>query len=318
MRKPLILAHFFAILALLLNLPAMAQPVAEPRTKLTVATYNIENLFDVFDDPYTADEGTKVKPREQLEKVAAMIRKLDADVIAFEEIENENVLKAFITEMLGDMNYKYVAAATTNDGRGIRTAIASRLPIQSIVSYRFLDLKLEGDERTWRFARDLMHVKLEVSKDRTLHTFIVHLKSKSSRDEGDDKQGASWRLAEATMSRKLIDGIIAKDPQAWVIMTGDLNDTPDSPPIKQLTSDLPVAGDRPASKGLTDLHEHLTGEEAISYLKKPYRSRIDYILTSPALGKRVVKESAKIVNSETELTAGSDHAPVIATFDVKE
>ena len=316
MRKPLILPHVFVVLALLLNLPAMAQPVAEPRTKLTVATYNIENLFDVFDDPYTADEGTKVKPREQLEKVAAMIRKLDADVIAFQEIENENVLKAFITEMLGDMNYKYVAAATTNDGRGIRTAIASRLPIQSIVSYRFLDLTLEGDERIWRFSRDLMHVKLEVSKSRVLHTFIVHLKSK--RDAPDDKQGASWRLAEATMSRKIIDSILAKDPTAWVIMTGDLNDIPDSPPIKQFTSDLPAAATRPASKGLTDLHEHLTGEDAISYLKKPYRSRIDYILASPELGKRVVKESAKVVNSEIEMTTGSDHAPVIATFDVKE
>lgn len=318
MRTRPFIPHFSVVIALLLSLPLHAQPVAQPRTTVTVAAYNIENLFDVFDDPYTADEGTKVKPREQLEQVATMIRKLNADVIAFEEIENENVLKAFITEMLGDMNYKYVAAATTNDGRGIRTAIASRLPIQSIVSYRFLDLTLEGDQRTWRFARDLMHVKLEVSKDRTLHAFVVHLKSKSSRGEGDDKQGASWRLAEATMARKIIDGILAKEPDAWILMTGDLNDTPDSPPIKQLIGDLPASATRAASKGLTDLHEHLMGEDAISYLKKPYRSRIDYILTSPALAKRVVKESAKIVNSDTTLTAGSDHAPIIATFDVKE
>ncbi len=289
-------------LLLLLVTTAEAQPKAEG--KLTVATYNIENLFDVFDDPYTADEGTRVKPRAELEKVASLLRTIDADVVAFQEIENEPVLKAFVTEMLGDMGYKHVAAGSSNDGRGIRTAIASRLPIQSITSYRHLDLQLEGDERTWRFARDLMHVRLKVGDSQSLHVFIVHLKSK--RDDGADKQGAAWRLAEATMARKIIGDLIAREPDAWVIMTGDFNDTPESPVIRKLL----------AGEALADLHASLKGEDAITYLKKPYRSRIDYILTSPALSRRVVKDSARIVNGDTDLTAGADHAPAVATFDV--
>ena len=294
---------FFSwLLMLVVVASAQAQPKLEG--KLTVATYNIENLFDVFDDPYTADEGTRVKPRAELEKVATLLRKIDADVVAFEEIENEQVLKAFVTEMLGDMGYKYVAAATSNDGRGIRTAVASRLPIESITSYRHLDLTLEGDERTWRFARDLMHVKLKVSDTQSLHTFVVHLKSK--RDDGADKQGANWRLAEATMARKIIGDLVQKDPKAWIIMTGDFNDTPESTPIQKLLS----------GELLTDLHASLEGEAAITYLKKPYRSRIDYILTSPALTKRVIKGSPRVVNDDVEMIAGADHAPVVATFDV--
>ncbi len=309
MKKPIVVALFLWLL-LLSPAAAWAEPVKPGQLK--VATYNIENLFDVFDDPYTPDERTRVKPREQLEQVAAMIRKLDADIIAFQEIENEHVLKAFITEMLGDMNYKYVACGSTNDGRGIRNAIASRLPIRSITSHRFIDLKLEDDPRLWRFARDLMQVQIELSDQRVLHTFIVHFKSK--RDDGADKQGASWRLAEATAVKRIIDGLLKADPQAWIIMTGDLNDTPESAPVQKLLAPADTEG----GSRLTDLHAHLTGEEAVSYLKKPHRDRIDYIMTSPALTRRLVKESAVIVNSDTDLTAGADHAPVVATFEIKD
>ena len=42
-----------------------------PRPKtITIATYNLYNMFDVYDDPYSADEGTRVKPRAEIENVA--------------------------------------------------------------------------------------------------------------------------------------------------------------------------------------------------------------------------------------------------------
>jgi endonuclease/exonuclease/phosphatase family metal-dependent hydrolase len=308
---PAALALFVALCASAIGEPA-APPPESPRTTLTVAAFNIENLFDVWDDPYTSDEGTDVKPREELEKIAATIRKLNADVIGLSEVENEGVLKSFVAQMLGDMGYKHVAAAASNDGRGIRTAVVSRLPIRSITSYRFLDLKLDGATRTWRFARDLMHVQLEVSDKRTAHAFVVHLKS--MRDDGDDKKSMNWRTAEALMARKIIDGVQAKEPGAWVVMLGDFNSLADTPPMKALTDDAATGGHE--VKPLIDLHAHVPLDTA-SYLKKPYRSRIDYILANEPLAKRVVKESAKVVE-EKELAGGSDHAPVVATFDVKE
>ena len=75
---------------------------AAPRTKLTIATYNVQNLFDVFDDPYTKDEGTRVKPLDQIKQIAGVLRKLDADVIAFQELENEGVLREMVRQFLGD------------------------------------------------------------------------------------------------------------------------------------------------------------------------------------------------------------------------
>ena len=287
---------------------AQAQPANAP---LTLVTYNMENVFDVFDDPYYPDEGTRVKPREEYEKIAAVLKKLNADVIACQEIENEGVLKAFVKEFLPDMGYRYIAAAPTNDGRGIRTAIISRMPIESITSYRHRDLRLQDDDRTWQFARDLMHVTLKVTEDRTLDAFIVHLKSK--RSEPNDPQSGKWRLAEATMAKAIIDRLLAKDPKAWVLITGDFNDTPESDPVQKFLEKRGEGAD--AKVSLIDLHAHIPAESRITYLKVPYRSTIDYVLASPDLARRVKKDSAKVLSDEEELK-GSDHAPVVVTFDL--
>ena len=44
------------VIVCLIVLPALSKPV-------TVMSYNVENMFDVFDDPYTAAEDTDVKRR---------------------------------------------------------------------------------------------------------------------------------------------------------------------------------------------------------------------------------------------------------------
>ena len=50
---------------------ARGQEAASTQGKtLTIATYNLKNMFDVFDDPYTSDETTRVKPREDIEAIA--------------------------------------------------------------------------------------------------------------------------------------------------------------------------------------------------------------------------------------------------------
>ena len=76
------------VLAALLSLPAAAE-LAKPGT-LTVAAYNIENAFDVFDNPYSGDEGTAVKSRNELRAIASAIDATGADLVFFQEVENEH------------------------------------------------------------------------------------------------------------------------------------------------------------------------------------------------------------------------------------
>ena len=86
--------------------------VVRQRRKLTkkvrIATFNIRNLFDDVDNPYYADETTKPKPRDELQKLAATINEIDADVIALQEVENRGYLERYAAAFLPDMGYEIV------------------------------------------------------------------------------------------------------------------------------------------------------------------------------------------------------------------
>lgn len=294
-----------AAVALLLCLVATAQA---QQGKLTVAAYNLENLYDVFDDPYTKDEDTRIKPRDEVESIAATLRHMNADVIGVVEVENEGILRGMINGFLADMRYDYVAVTQGNSGRGINLGVISRKPIVSVTSHRFQELSLPGQTQTWSFARDLMQVKVQATADRTMDIFIVHFKSRH--DSQGDPKSANWRLAEATRARQVIAGLLKQDPTAWVAIIGDLNDTPDTPSLAGFLS--PLDG----TPALVDAHAHLPSDQRITYLHEPYRSTIDYVLVSPDLGKRLVR-SATTVISDPAWTKGSDHAPVVATFQLQ-
>ncbi|NJL32464.1 MAG: hypothetical protein HC898_13075 [Phycisphaerales bacterium] len=88
------------LLIFFIGLPCVA--IAQS-SRLTLAAYNTQWLLDVFDDPYTSDEGIKPKPHEELVALAKALRAVDADVVGLSELENEGVLKAFVAELLPDM-----------------------------------------------------------------------------------------------------------------------------------------------------------------------------------------------------------------------
>lgn len=287
----------------------MAISADEP-SKLTVASYNAENMFDVFDDPYTRDEQSAVKPRAQIEQIARAVRALNAHVVAFAEIETEGILRAMVHEMLTESGYKDIAVMPTNSDRGIHLGIISKLPIVSLTSHRFARLTLEGEPRSWRFARDLLQVRLRVTPTRTADLFIAHFKSKH--DSPEDPESRKWRLAEATMVRQIIDRHLQAHPDAWILLVGDLNDTLDSLTMRTLLS-----SDSDGRWSLADAHSEVPPEERITYLRAPYRSTIDYILTSPAMASRLEPGSAQIL-SDRSMLGGSDHAPIVASFDLFE
>jgi len=298
-----------ALLALLPTAAAQGQSAGARAAEhtadgLTIATYNAKNFFDVFDDPYTEDETTRVKPREQIERMAAALRAIDADVVAFQEVENAEALRAMARELLPGMGYEHIHTSEGNDGRGISVGVMSRLPVRRATTHRFRDLTLPGEDRTWRFARDLLEVRLAVTPKRAMHLYVVHFKSK--RDSSGDPESRNWRLAEASAARRIINQRAEHYPDAWCAMVGDLNDTPDS-----ATLDALLNPDGATPLPLTDAHEHLPDSERITYLSKPYRSTIDYILLGPSLTDRLDRRKTRVI-SAPKLVAGSDHAPLVA------
>jgi endonuclease/exonuclease/phosphatase family metal-dependent hydrolase len=288
--------------------PVPVKPLAEPRrhpvgSEITLATFNILNLFDDVDDPYRNDESTRTKPRSELEDVAKTIRKLDADVLALEEVENRGYLRRFVEVFLSDMGYEHVVHYEGNDVRGIDACLLSRVPVGPVTSYRHVRFKDEAD-RTMSFRRDVVAVELHPPHGEPFEVWVVHLKSNS----GGREHAEPVRMGEAKELRRMLDERLGEDPKARIVVCGDFNDTWDSEALKTIVGT--------GSKAMRCAVDELPEEKRITYNREPYRSMIDFILMSPAMGEEYVKGSYRIHHGSVE-TLGSDHNPVSARFDLK-
>ncbi len=268
---------------------------------VTVATYNILNLFDAHDDPYHDDEGTPPKPREQLEAVAATIRAIDADVLALQEVENRGYLQQFVRAMLGDMGYEHIVLFEGNDGRGIDCAVLSRLPVGPVTSYRHV--RFSDDEgRPMRFFRDLIRVRIEPENALSFEVFVVHLKSKRGGSASDVA-----RVAEARAVRRILDELLSADPAGRFVICGDFNDTWESASLRTICGEGPTA--------LRSFADQLSSGTA-TYNKAPYRSMIDFMLCSPAMAQHYVDKSIQVLAGGIS-KSGSDHNPLLVRFDLR-
>lgn len=292
----------FSLLLSLFLIPASLQAQTNHKP-VKIAAYNLWNMFDIYDNPYSKDEETRVKPHNQIKAVAQIIKSIDADIVGCVELENKDILKAMTLDFLPDAGYEYFATTDSNSGRGIQIGVMSKLPILSLTSHKFRTLTLPGKIQTWRFARDLVQVTVQVSDKQILDLFIVHFKSKRS-GSGDPKSN-KWRLAEATMAKRIIAQTKKHFPNHWIAMIGDFNDIPGSGTLKHLLE----------GSLLADTHKHIPDAKRITYLKKPYRSTIDFVLAGPDMVKKLIKQQTGQPADESKLK-GSDHAPIYSTFSL--
>lgn len=285
--------------------PRLRKPVTSAPARatdvITVATFNILNLFDAEDDPYHDDEGTPAKPRAEIERVAETLRKLNADVIALQEVESRFYLERVVRVFLRDMGYE-VVLFEGNDTRGIDVAVLSRLPVGPVTSHRHLRFLTE-DGKPMSFNRDLLQVRVQPPGAPAFDVYVVHLKSKRGGDET-----APIRMGEAKAVRRVLDEQLRADPKARFLLCGDFNDTLDSAPVQAIIGTGPTA--------LMNVASEIPEADRISYNQEPYRSMIDFILCSPAMGAGHVKGSTRILHGSVE-TTGSDHNPVVASFRLR-
>ena len=282
--------------------PAAPPPSHEFTGIATIASYNVLNLFDEHDDPYHSDEGTRPKPKQQLENLAKTIRKANADVVALQEVENRGYLEIFNRAMLSDMGYKHVVCFEGNDRRGIDCAVLSRLPVGPVTSHRHLEFS-DGCGGTLRFRRDLLQVRILPPGGLAFDIFVVHLKSK--------RGGSSTRrirVGEASQLRRTLDGLLEEDSNALFVVCGDFNDEQDSEAVKIVRG-----------KGAGALKDFLSDlpEGAVTYSQDRFRSIIDFIFCSPAMGLRYVPKSYRVLDGSAE-SSGSDHNPVLIQLSLKE
>src|SRR3990172_7904875 len=130
-----------------------------------IATYNVYNLFGEDPDVHAVRPGEPA-PKEQQMALGAMIRDLDADAIAFQEVQNEKVLSSLLRRYVnpalsrrGEEPFSTFVCIPARDPRGINVALATRLAVRGTISfhdYEFGPIK----ESPTRFSRDLLGVEV--------------------------------------------------------------------------------------------------------------------------------------------------------------
>jgi len=148
-------------------------------TELKVASYNVENLFDMS---YSGTEYREYIPNthnwtqsildKKLTNISEVICDIDADIIGLQEIENRNALKLLQKSLKKyGCSYKY-SAITYKPKSAIQIALLSKIPIQN-----YKDIVVT---RAWGI-RNILETKFIIDSN-PLYIFVNHWNSKKSSD----------------------------------------------------------------------------------------------------------------------------------------
>ena len=219
-------------LILLLILFAAGYPgfAQESLSDISVMFYNVENLFDPFNDPDFQDdeftpEGSRYWTEERLQKKVNHLYKTviasgnwdPPALIGLCEVENREVLDAlFIDTPLSKYQWEIIHY-DSNDERGIDVALVARTDVMKVIRHRILKPVLESGIQL--LTRDILYVKGLIGKD-TLHVLVHHWPSRRS----SINETAPLRWGMAGLTKKIITDIFSVDRTAKIIMMGDLND----------------------------------------------------------------------------------------------
>lgn len=266
---------------------------------LRAATFNTHLFFDPTCDSGRCGAGDfEQAPTPQAfalraDSLAAAIRSLNADVVSLQELETQGCLDALAAH-LKDLYPTAVLGETGLPG-SIDVAVLANGELVEVRKHRDQPL-MRPDGSATSFTRELLEVHLQV-KGRRVILFAAHFRSKSSDDPGR-------RLAEAQAARDIILRSAKEFPAAVVLLGGDLNDTPGSPPIAALESApelLRVAKDRPP-------------ESIATYTWNGNAQAIDHLFLTGS-GSYIPASATAVYDTAGKLgLAGSDHAALRADF----
>jgi endonuclease/exonuclease/phosphatase family metal-dependent hydrolase len=274
-----------------------------------LAAYNVYNLFGGDPDVYSRRPNAPA-PEEQLDALGEMILDLDADVIAFEEVQNEKVLSDLFRSRVNptlkrkrQRPFESFVLVPARDPRGINVALATRLAVNGTMTFHDREFGPES-ERAMRFSRDLLGVELYATTTYRFLFFVAHLKSKIGGEVAEAKRGL-----EADEIRTILDEPVFGSQNAFIeqdmILAGDMNDDPGTRVIQILEG---AAGKTRLRDVFAPVEPNFTFPTHDRYAK----TRLDFVFTSPTI--RV--DSPVIHRDNPAAAAASDHYPISVTVTV--
>ncbi|WP_154793209.1 endonuclease/exonuclease/phosphatase family protein [Occultella kanbiaonis] len=316
---------------------------------MRIGTWNVENLFT---------PGTGYGPTERSvfeEKVAglaATITAAELDVVAVQEIGDEEAFTALTDALGGDWAGELSVMFQTP--HTIRTGILTRLPIAGSSEHSLIPPRLQGvpidDESTplTAMGRGALHVRVTAPDGTGVDVVTVHLKSKlisypgrrfTPRDEGERARFAAYalyrRAAEAVAVRAFADELLdGAGNDRHLVVAGDFNDEPQAATTQIIQgptgSEIGTPGEERPDQGdahrLFNLAPLIPEDERFSRVYRGRGELIDHLFVSNASRKIVTEAGTRTGGESLESVADtptarrdspfSDHALVTATFNL--
>lgn len=209
-------------------------PTPRNQSRMRILFYNVENLFDYFDDSTTIDEAftplgeyywNKSRYKDKLNKLAKTILAVGGweppALIGFCEIENRYVLESLTDfTQLKQIGYEIIHQ-DSRDRRGIDVAAIYRPDKFELLDYEYYQLEFPFDIESR--TRDILHVVGRLPNQDTLHYFVNHWPSKF----GGAFETEPKRMFAAQFLRKKVDSLFSINSDSHIVISGDFNDEPE-------------------------------------------------------------------------------------------
>lgn len=205
-----------------------------------IGFYNLENLYDTTDNPAVNDDEFTPKGGKnynsqiyysKIEHLATVISQIGVEqnpdgpaLLGVAEIENDTVLTDLAkSPLIAKRNYQFVHY-DSRDLRGVDVALFYNPRYFKVIKSDKLFVKLPSGSKDSYFTRDVLWVQGTLDGD-TINVYVNHWPSRS----GGEMRSAPGRAAAALVSKLHSDSLIRENPDAKIIIMGDLNDDPISP-----------------------------------------------------------------------------------------
>lgn len=331
-------------------------PVGE--RQFSVATMNLENLFDDLDNPEMQEDIVTTEAfNARLKKISLAVRVAmqSPDLIGVTEVENLAVLKRLAdkinadSEAAGKPNPKYDAYVENgNDGRGINVGFLTRAGRVRVVEVKQFGKEIEfknpdtNDENLLNDRPPLM-LRASIVDPKTSQMFDVtvvvnHLKSFNDYD--DPKKGEFVRRKKLLQAAFLASWVNARQkasPGERIILLGDFNFYQHNDGIMDVIGTIKGT---PATKeqvlmpmddlveaNMTNLVDLIKPTEQYSYRFDGNGQVLDHVIVSQSLVNYVRGFGYARVNADfpesfrsddTRAERFSDHDPAVAYFSLDE
>lgn len=279
-----------------------------PPAPLRIVSWNALNFYDDVEKNClgwcpSEEVPTTQEYSNKLAGIARGLKLLAGDVVLLQEVENMAVLDALAARSeVASLNYSVRKIEPGNDPRGITLGLLSRVPIDAYISHaKDQFTRRDNPSTVYTFARDVVEIHL-THQGKKVRILNVHFKARV--DDGDPDR----RVAEAQHARKIADTIMTNEPDAYVFVGGDFNDTPDADSYKAMRDGY-GSGAVPFVAALDNVPQ----PDRYSYSFKGTNQLLDHLFAAPQASERIDSATVTIVHDST---LPSDHSPIAATYMV--